>query len=472
MATEHMERDARIDAIDEIVRATVAADGPGVAVAVVREGTVLHRAGYGLAELEWAASVAPDTVFGLGSLTKPFTASALLLLERDGALRLDDAITDHLPGYDMHSARITLRHLLTHTSGIPNYVAQSGFWEQMATRDHTAAEVRARFEALPLSFAPGTRYRYNNSGYHLLGMVIEAVSGMSYETFLCERIFAPLGMGDTRLLAHAAIIPRRARGYQRDERGAYEHAPYFSWTLATANGGLAATLDDLIRWDAGLRAGTPLDAAVLERMWTPLRLAGSSPQWGHRAEDQRPKTVGRRAVRPQWGTPPPSRSEEGYGLGWGLSTYRGRRVVHHAGGVPGYSAFFGRFVEEDVTIIVLANLGGCDAAGLAARIANVVLDLPVPERQPVEVDAAEVERAVGHYSEQLVELEVTALGTRRLALRGATDAELLPASATTWYTPDTPDTWAEFEDLDGEQYRRVTVYVPFYWYAAYRRGEH
>jgi CubicO group peptidase (beta-lactamase class C family) len=456
MATERVEYTAQIDAIDAIVRATVAADGPGVAVAVVREGTVLHRAGYGLAELEWAAPVAPDTVFGLGSLTKPFTASAILLLERDDALRLDDAITDHLPGYDMSGARITLRQLLTHTSGIPNYVAQPGYWEQMATRDHTAAEVRARFEALPLSFAPGTRYRYNNSGYHLLGMVIEAVSGMSYATFLRERIFAPLGMGDTRLLAHAPIIPRRARGYQRDERGAYEHAPYFSWTLATANGGLAATLDDLIRWDAGLRAGTPLDAAALERMWTPLRLVGS-PTGGLGGRED--------GGVPHWGL-----RAEGYGLGWGLSTYRGRRVVHHAGGVPGYSAFFGRFIEDDVSIIVLSNLGGFDAAGLAARIANVALALPVPQRSPAAVDIAEMERAVGHYSEQLVELEVTAR-EGRLALRGATHADLLPASATTWYAPDRPDTWAEFADLDGEQYQRVTVYVPFYWYAAYRRTE-
>lgn len=163
-------REARIDAI---VRQAVAADGPGAAVAVVRAGEVVHRAGYGLAHLEWGIALGTDTVLGLGSLTKPFTATAILLLEDEGALRLDDAVDAYLPGYAMHGERITLWHLLTHTSGIANYVTHPGFWEALAQRDLTADQLRAACEALPVEFAPGTRYRYSNSGYHLLGMIVE-----------------------------------------------------------------------------------------------------------------------------------------------------------------------------------------------------------------------------------------------------------------------------------------------------------
>lgn len=434
-------RDARIEAI---VREAVEARGPGVAVAVTRAGDVIHRAGYGLADLEWSIPIGTDTVLGLGSLTKPFTASAILLLERNGKLRLDEAVDAYLLGYPMHGARITLRHLLTHTSGIPNYVTLSGFWEAMARRDLTASELRTQFEALPLEFAPGSRYRYNNSGYHLLGMVVEAVSGMPFETFLHKRIFAPLGMWDTRMLAQTPVVARRARNYMRGADGGYEHAPFFSWTLTTANGGLASTLDDLLLWEAGLRAGRPLDVAALERMWTPLRL-----------ED------GAEAGR-----------VEGYGLGWGLSTYRGRRVVHHAGGVPGYSSFFGHFVAEAVSIVVLSSLGGFDATGLAARIANVALDLSAPERGSVPVDTEATGRWakhwVGRYTEQLTEVEVTAEGGR-LRISGSWTGELVPASKSIWHAAERPDVEARFEEIDGG--RRVTVVVPLYWFAAYSAGE-
>lgn len=222
--------------------------------------------------------------------------------------------------------------------------------------------------------------------------------------------------------------------------------PYFSWTLTTANGGLASTLDDLLRWEAGLRAGMPLDAATLARMWAPLRLAGGP-------EDGR---------------------AEGYGLGWGLATYRGRRVAHHGGGVPGYSSFFGHFVAEETSIVVLSNVSGFHGGELAARIAQAVLELPAPVRTPVAVGAGAAWRWAGRYAEQLTELEVTALDDGGLRLRGTWTGELLPASETVWYSAEQPDVEARFEEVaasDGGRGRRVTVSVPLYWFAAYAEGD-
>ena len=162
-----------LDAIDKIVQEYIPPGGPGAAVAVTRAGQLIHSAGYGMASLEWGQLVTPDTVFGIGSTTKPFTATAILMLERDGLLSTSAPLTDYLPGYDTHGAAITLTHLLTHTSGIPNFITRPGFWESVAPLEHDHARLRALFEPLPLDFAPGERYSYSNSGYCLLGMIIE-----------------------------------------------------------------------------------------------------------------------------------------------------------------------------------------------------------------------------------------------------------------------------------------------------------
>lgn len=427
-------------AIDEIVRAEIGADEPGVAVAVAREGGVLHQAGYGLADLEWGQPVTTNTVFGLGSATKPFTATAVLLLERAGRLRLDEPVGTYLADYHGPGAAVPLSYLLTHTSGIPNYVTLPGFWDD-ARRDRTPQEVCALFADLPLDFPPGTEYRYSNSAYHLLGMVIEASSGMGYEAYLRQTIFAPLGMADTRVLRPEDVIPRRARGYQRAPYGTWRNADYISWTQVSAGGWLAATVEDLLRWDAALWEGRlPLDAETQARMYAPVRLL--------------------------------SGREEGYGLGWGLSTYRGRRVVHHAGGVPGYSTFIGRFLEERATFVVLSNRAGFDAAGLAARIANAVLDLAprsLETGQPVRDEV--LVRCLGTYVGEFgtARLEVTRNG-RGLAVSGALSAELLPLEGGVLFgSAVDPDVSLRFEEPDADgRFRRVMVIVPFYWYAAYR----
>ena len=153
----------RLDILDRIIQERIPPGGPGVAVAVTRAGQAIHSAGYGMASLEWSQPISSDTVFGIGSTTKPFTATAILLLERDGSLSTTAPITDYLPDYDTHGATITLTHLLTHTSGIPNFVTRAGFRERVAPLEHDHTQLRALFEPLPLDFAPGERYSYSNS---------------------------------------------------------------------------------------------------------------------------------------------------------------------------------------------------------------------------------------------------------------------------------------------------------------------
>lgn len=421
--------------IDAIAEQRIEADGPGVAVAIVRGGEVLHARGYGYANLEWRQPIAPDTVFCIGSLTKPFTATAIMLLERDGTLRLDDPITAYLPDYPMGEQPITIAHLLSHRSGIANFVTQPHFWERTAQLDHTPQELLPLITDLSPNFAPGVRYSYSNSGYCLLGLIVEHVSGLPYGDFLRQRVFAPLGMADSHYMLHEAINPRRASGYARTSRG-WEHPSRFSMTLPYAAGGLGSTLEDLIRWDQAMREHALLDAGTERRMREPQRLNDG------RSED--------------------------YGLGWALSDFRGRRVVHHAGGVPGFSSFCGHLVADDTTIFVLSNIALFDAGGLARDIATTVLHLPArpPEATPaVPPDA--LRTMAGTYSDHIATFTVT-VNERGLRLGGEFDYVLEPIGEDIARAVEDDDVAVYFADPRPNGYTRAKVVVPFYWVSAYR----
>jgi CubicO group peptidase (beta-lactamase class C family) len=430
----------QVEAIEELLSQRFLPDGCGLAVGVVHSGTVIHRAGYGLASREWTVPAQPDTVFALASLTKPFTALAVLRLVAEGRLDLERPVTAYLPDYPTTGNGVTIAHLLTHTAGIPNFVtAEPDFWQRTAGFDLTRDEVRALFDRKPLEFAPGTRYSYSNSGYCLLGMIIEAVTGTSYGDFVTTQILTPAGMRGARYNDGIQVIPRLAGGYRRDGAGTFRLPPHVSAALLYAAGGLAASVDDLIAWDQVLRERTLLPPELHERMWSPVHLAD-----GH---------------------------EEGYGFGWGLSTYRGCRVVHHAGGIPGYSSFYGRFLEDDLAVIVLTNLGLFDAGGLAKQLADAVLKLPETAHGPVELLETDRTRMVGHYRNAVgEELEVVPSGNS-LAVKGQITRELVPAGTGVFVAADNPDITVRFEDDGPAGYSRVKVIVPFYWFVVYRSDE-
>ena len=436
---------AQIDAIDEIVRERIAPDGPGVAVAITRDGRLIHSQGYGMAQLEWGQPITPDTVFGIGSLSKPFTATAVLLLRAEGKLRLDDPITAHLPDYDTHGQTITIAHLLTHTSGIPNFITLPSFWESDVARDHSHAEIRARFEGLPLQFAPGERYSYNNSAYCLLGMVIERLSGLDYGAFIRERIFTPLGMANSCYLEPHAVVAQRAEGYaaREDASEGYERARYMSTTLHYAAGALASTAADLARWDLALREGRLVDHATLAEMLAPTRLS-AGPRAG--------QTVG-------------------YGMGWGLWGYRGRAAHGHAGGVPSYTSSYVRFDDEDLAIITLANRVLFDCAGLAEPIAALLLDLPAPRHTAVALSERALARMAGVYRDAIGDTLDITLRDGALRASGELTADLIPTSETTCVCAADPDRELHFADEGPAGFERVTAHVPFYWFEVTRAHE-
>lgn len=264
-------------------------------------------------------------------------------------------------------------------------------------------------------------------------------AGMSYQDFIQEHIFEPLGMLSSGYLSRDHIIPNLATGYQPDENCVrYPHP--VDPSLVYATGAPRSTVEDLAHWDAAMREGRPLETAIQARMEQPLTL-----------------TRGRR---------------EGYGLGWGLSRCRGHRVIHHAGGVPGYSSFIGRFVDDDLTVIILSNWGLFDAAVLLARpIANLLLDLPEPPtpKRPPALEASARARMSGAYANMFGEpLDFTADdGTLRAS--GELNADLLPFTPNIFRAAHDPDIQVSFEDETSQGYSRATVTVPFYWYVVYRQ---
>jgi CubicO group peptidase (beta-lactamase class C family) len=424
--------------LDTLFQVPGLSKGPGVAVAIIKERQIVYCRGYGLANLEWEQPITPRTVFGLGSTTKPFTATAIMLLERQGKLHLDDSIQTYLPEYPTHGQHVTLTHLLTHTSGIPNFVTRPGFWEQHAHVERSVDEVIALFKDLPFDFEPGTRYSYSNSGYVLLGHILERLLEMSYADVIQQLIFDPLGMTHSSYLSPEPIIPYRASGYIRTKEG-YQHARFTTPAVKHAAGGLGSTLEDMILWDTALREERLLDHTMQERMYRPVRLADGRT--------------------------------ENYGLGWEIGQYRQHHYICHAGGIPGFSAFFGRFPDDEVTIILLSNRGDFDAARLAREISHLVLDLPALVRTPVSLGPKTLQKMPGTYRSVFGTVEVSEEEQTLYFHRAKTHA-LVPMSETGFY-------WAEDEDVEvyfenpNEQgvYERIRVIQPFFWFTA-ERAEH
>src|SRR5262245_33122455 len=341
--------------------------GPGVAVGVQHGGQAPYLAGFGLANIEWGAAITPDTVFRIGSVTKQFTAAAIMLLVEEGKLALDDTIQTVLPDYPTPERRVTIRHLLSHTSGIPNFNTLPSFPERT---DLTLSEVIGLFKDLPPDFAPGDRYVYSNSGYVLLGAVIEALSGVAYRTFLLEQFFRPLGMQQTRYLYDEPIVTKRARGYSVGAKG-IQNTPMMSMTLPHAAGGLGSTVGDLVTWGKALRSGRVISTQSYAAMIEPTRLNDGSL------------------------------SEYCFGLNH--LKFRDRIAITHLGGINGFAAIMTHFQEDDLTVVVLSNLDTFPVERAHLALARRALDLPdLIARPRVSVTAEEVARCAGSYQSKLV----------------------------------------------------------------------
>ena len=377
--------------------------GPGAAVVVARSGRAVFRAGFGMASLELGVRIEPDMVFRLGSITKQFTAVAVLMLAEQGKLALSDDITMFLPDYPTHGRHITVEHLLTHTSGIKSYTALPE-WLGMWRQDMTVQQLIDLSKAEPMLFDPGERFDYCNSGYVLLGAVIEAVSGESYEQFLTRNVFEPLGMTHTCYDHTAAVIPGRVCGYEKGEDG-YRNAPYLSMTQPYAAGSLASSVDDLLVWDQALHPDVLLSADSLNRAFTPGRLN--------------------------------SDEHTGYGCGWLISAYEGRPTVEHGGGIHGFSTYALRILDDDAYVAVLTNSTAEDPPPeyLAVRLAGEAIGLPYRRPEPLAVAPAVLDSYVGVYRVgEDDERAVTRDGDRLvISWPGGSTYRLVPTSLTGFF---------------------------------------
>jgi D-alanyl-D-alanine carboxypeptidase len=312
---------AKSDEVDRFVDSTLKERNiPGAVVAVLRDGKIVHLKGYGLASVEFGVPVTSETVFEIGSVTKQITAGAIMLLVEDGKVSLDEKVSAYIPNTPAGWQDVTVRHLLNHTSGIPSYTVLGGFGLSLRmTRD----DFVGKFTDLPLDFEPGTRYAYNNSGYNLLGYIIEAQSGMPYWKFLDERIYKPLGIKTAGDRDPKFIIRNRATGYEFIDGSLTGRDG--SLTDLFAAGAIVMSIEDLVKWERSLRDASLLKKESLEEMWTPLRF-----------NDGR---------------------EHPYGLGFRLSPIRGTRLVAHSGQTAGFGTSLSRFADDDLTVIAITNLG-------------------------------------------------------------------------------------------------------------------
>ena len=307
--------------IDATLSPYFAPNQPGATVIVTRNGKTLFRKAYGMANLEHGIALEPDMLLRLGSVTKQFTAAAILLLADHGKLSIADDITQYLPDYPTHGARISIENLLTHTSGIPNYTALSKF-EEIAQRDMSVQQMLDFFKDRPLEFQPGERFAYSNSGYFVLGAIIEKVSGMRYADFMDKNIFQPLHLTHTQYDCTACIVPRRVQGYTRVQAD-YKNAVVISMTQPYAAGALLSNVDDLALWNDAIASKKLLKAETWQRMFTPFTLKNGTSTH--------------------------------YGFGWDIGKIRDADVVQHSGGIPGFATHVLRALNEDVFVAVLAN---------------------------------------------------------------------------------------------------------------------
>ena len=342
-------QDAVTAKIDQFIKAEMQKQKiPGVSLAVIRDGKIIYAKGYGYANVEHQVPVKPETIFQSGSVGKQFTSMAVMLLVEEGKIGLDDKISKYFTDAPAEWSGITVRHLLTHTSGMTDYPKDFDF-----RADYTEDDIYKRIKTVPLAFQPGEKWAYSNLGYVTLGILINKVAGKFYGDFLKERVFNPLGMTTARIISEADIVPNRAAGYVLD-KGELKNQAWVSPTLnTTADGALYLSALDMAKWEAALNSGKLLQKTGFEQMWMPVKLNGGK-------------------------THP-------YGFGWMLADANGKQIIEHGGAWQGFKSMITRFPEDKLTVIVFANLINASEK----KLARGVLEIFHPQLAPAPAKAIE-----------------------------------------------------------------------------------
>jgi CubicO group peptidase (beta-lactamase class C family) len=318
--------------MEQVVQSYVANKQFMGSVLVAQDGKVVFSKGYGFANLEWDVPNSPTAKFRLGSVTKQFTAACILLLEERGKLKIDDPVKKYMPDAPAAWDKVTIFSLLTHTSGIPSF---TGFPDYASTEAiaTTPEKLVARFRDKPLEFQPGEKWNYSNSGYVLLGYLIEKISGQSYSQFVQDNIFTPLRMKDSGYDSNSAIIAHRAAGYAPSDKGLI-NAGYIDMSIPLSAGALYSTTEDLLRWEQGLFGGKLLSVASLQKMTTPFK--------------------------------------NDYAFALAVRDANGHKLIEHGGGIEGFNTQLSYYPDDKLTIVVLANQNTGATGDIASKLAALV----------------------------------------------------------------------------------------------------
>jgi CubicO group peptidase (beta-lactamase class C family) len=338
-------------------------NAPGLSLLIAKDGKSIYKKAVGMADLELNVPLSTENVFEIGSITKQFTAVSILMLEEQSKLKVEDDITKYIPDYPTQGKTITLHHLLNHTSGIKSYTSMPNFMEN-ARKDMTPTELIDVFKNEPMDFDPGEKFLYNNSGYILLGYIIEVVSGQSYADFIKEHIFDKVGMTSSYYGSMKKLIPNRARGYQ-DQNG-FVNADYLSLTIPYAAGSIMSTVDDLLKWQNAISANTLIKRSSLEKA-----INGSTLNNGEKIP---------------------------YGYGWGKGNINGSPSIEHSGGIFGYVTNGIFLPEENMYVIALSNCDCSNVGEASTQIAAMALGKPFPnENDAIALTAEQLNTWVGAY---------------------------------------------------------------------------
>ena len=311
---------------------------PGLALLVVKSGKIVRAEGFGLANVELQVPAKPETIFQSGSVGKQFTATAVIMLVEEGKIGLDDPLTKYFSDAPATWKDVTVRELLSHTAGFGDYPKDFNF-----RKDWTEDEELKLIESIPLAYPPGTNWAYSNFGYVTLGILIHRVTGEFYGDFLQQRVFQPLGMTSTRIISEADIVPNRAAGY-RLVKGELKNQEWVSPVVnTTADGSLYFSILDLAKWNEALYTEKLLKRSSLDLMWTPVKLKNGEPNKGH------------------------------YGFGWFIDERAGHRCIHHDGSWQGFETAIDRYVDDQLTVVALANLAGSNPGKITQHVAEMYL---------------------------------------------------------------------------------------------------
>jgi len=349
--------------IDALLESQFRANQPGATALVSKNGKIIYRKAFGNANLELSVPMTPENVFQIGSMTKQFTAVSILILLEEGKLSLEDDITKYIPNYPTHNKRITIHHLLTHTSGIKSYTSMRSLRE-IARKDLEPIELIDFFKNEPMNFIPGQAYKYNNSGYIILGYIIEKISGITYAEFVDKNIFKKISMSSSLYGNKTTVIKNRAYGYQK--RGAYKNAMYISLNLPYAAGSIMSTVDDLLKWQQAISNNTLLKLETIKKAFKNYTLTNGT--------------------------------KINYGYGWNINNINGTPTIEHGGSIFGFKSMGVYIPSEDVYVIILSNCDCNSPTTTTLKIAALTIGKPFPEiKNAVTLTSKQLEKWVGTY---------------------------------------------------------------------------